>query len=232
MAEVSPAAVVFDLDGVLVDTEPIWDRARRELVAEAGGSWREGATRAMLGMSGPEWSDYVRTELAVPLAREEIWHRVVARVLELLGEGVPLLPGARDAVERLAAHWPLGLASSADPPVIETVLEAAGVASLFSATLSSGEVGRGKPAPDVYLAAAAALDVGAADAVAIEDSANGIRSASAAGLAVIAVPHPSTSASPDALPLAGLVLRGLEDLTPDAVERAFRARAASRGSPS
>jgi HAD superfamily hydrolase (TIGR01509 family) len=232
MPEPSPAAVVFDLDGVLVDTEPLWDAARRELVAEAGGRWHEGASVAMLGMSGPEWSEYVRSELGVPLALEEIWRRVVARVLALLSEGVPLLPGAREAVERLAARWPLGLASSADRPVIEAVLEAAGIASLFSATVSSGEVGRGKPAPDVYLAAAEALDSAAGESIAIEDSANGIRSATTAGLAVIAIPHPSTSAPADALALAELVLDSLEQLIPDAVERAFRARAASPGSPS
>jgi HAD superfamily hydrolase (TIGR01509 family) len=232
MPEASPAAVVFDLDGVLVDTEPLWDAARRELVAEAQGHWRQGASAAMLGMSGPEWSEYVRTELDVSLPRDQIWRRVVARVLELLGDGVPLLPGAREAVERLAARWPLGLASSADRPVIEAVLEAAGIASLFSATVSSGEVGRGKPAPDVYLAAAEGLDLAAGESVAIEDSANGIRAAAAAGLAVIAIPHPSTSAPTDALALAELVLDSLEQLSLEAVERAFRARVASPGSPS
>jgi HAD superfamily hydrolase (TIGR01509 family) len=232
MSASSPAAVVFVLDGVLVDTEPLWDAARRELVGKAGGRWRGGATEAMLGMSGPEWSEYVRTELAVPLPRDQIWERVVARVLELLGEGVPLLPGAREAVERLAVRWPLGLASSADRPVIEAVLQAARVASLFAATLSSGEVGRGKPAPDVYRAAAEALGVAGDEAVAIEDSANGLRSASAAGLAVIAIPNPATAAPPDALALADLVLDRLEELTPEAVERALRARAASPGSPS
>lgn len=224
MPEASPAAVVFDLDGVLVDTEPVWDAARRELVAKSGGRWHEGATATMQGMSGPEWSQYMRGELAVPLTPEEIGRRVVSRVLELLDGGVPLLPGAWDAVERLASRWPLGLASSADRPVIEAVLGAAGLAPLFSAAVSSGEVGRGKPAPDVYLAASEALKVAPTAAVAIEDSANGIRSASAAGLALVAIPNPSTSAPPEALALADLVLAGLDELTPEAVERAARAR--------
>jgi HAD superfamily hydrolase (TIGR01509 family) len=218
MAEPRIAAVVFDMDGVLVDTEPIWDSVRRELVAAEGGEWSERASTEMLGMSGPEWSGYVRQELGVPLAAREIWRRVVQGVLARLREEVPLIEGASEAVQRLAARWRLGLASSADPPVIAAVLEAGGMAELFRATVSSGEVGHGKPAPDVYLAAAERLGVEPAAAVAIEDSSNGMRAAHAAGLGLIAIPNASTAVEPDALALAQVVLDRIDQLTPETVE--------------
>ena len=210
-------AVVFDLDGVLIDSESVWDAARRALVAETGGRWRDDATRTMLGMSAPEWSRYVRDELGVPLEPDEIAARVVARVLERYRRDLPLLPGAAAAVRRLAARWRLGLASSANRQVIDVVLEAAGVADCFAATVAGEEVARGKPAPDVYLAATGKLGVDPGDAVAIEDSSNGLRAAAAAGMVVVAIPNREFPPSEDALALAGLVLDSLEELTPDAL---------------
>jgi HAD superfamily hydrolase (TIGR01509 family) len=210
-------AVVFDLDGVLIDSESVWDAARRALVAETGGRWRDDATRAMLGMSAPEWSRYVRDELGVPLEPDEIAARVVAEVLERYRREVPLLPGAVAAVRRLAARWPLGLASSANRPVIDAVLDAAGVADCFAATVAGEEVARGKPAPDVYLAATGKLGVDSAGAVAIEDSSNGLRAAAAAGMVVVAIPNREFPPSEKALALAGLVLESLDELTPDAL---------------
>ena len=210
-------AVVFDLDGVLIDSESVWDAARRALVAETGGRWRDDATRAMLGMSAPEWSRYVRDELGVPLEPDEIAARVVADVLERYRREVPLLPGAVAAVRRLAARWPLGLASSANRPVIDAVLDAAGVAECFAATVAGEEVARGKPAPDVYLAATGKLGVEPGDAVAIEDSSNGLRAAAAAGMVVVAIPNREFPPSEDALALAGRVLDSLDELTPDAL---------------
>jgi HAD superfamily hydrolase (TIGR01509 family) len=210
-------AVVFDLDGVLIDSESVWDAARRALVAETGGRWRDDATRAMLGMSAPEWSRYVRDELGVPLEPDEIAARVVAEVLELYRREVPLLPGAVAAVRRLAARWPLGLASSANRPVIDAVLDAADVTDCFAATVAGEEVARGKPAPDVYLAATGKLGVDSGDAVAIEDSSNGLRAAAAAGMVVVAIPNRELPPSEDSLALAGLVLDSLDELTPDAL---------------
>jgi HAD superfamily hydrolase (TIGR01509 family) len=211
------AAVVFDLDGVLIDSEPVWDGARRAVVADTGARWRASATSDMMGMSAPEWSRYLRDELGVPLGPDEITERVVARVLASYRRELPLLPGAVAAVERLAARWPLGLASSANRPVIDTVLERAGLADSFSATVSSEEVARGKPAPDVYLAAARALGVEPAHAAAVEDSSNGLRSAAAAQLVVVAIPNREFPPDADALALADLVLETLADLTPAAI---------------
>ena len=132
-----PDAVVLDLDGVLVDSEEAWDEARRELVAERGGEWKEGATHAMLGMSSPEWSAYVRDELGVDMAPEEISDAVVERLLAGYRRGLPLLPGAVDAVRALAARWPLGLASSSNAPVIGLVLRGVGLDAVIRAWVSA-----------------------------------------------------------------------------------------------
>ncbi|HEY3019142.1 MAG TPA: HAD family phosphatase [Solirubrobacteraceae bacterium] len=214
-----PAAVVFDLDGVLIDSEERWNAAREALTREAGGTWSAGAQRAMMGMSAPEWSHYLRDELGVPMSPEEINDDVVARMEAGYRDGLPLLPGAVEAVHALGARWPLGLASSANRPIIALVLEVAGLEACFAATVSSEEVDRGKPAPDVYLEAARQLDVDPRRCVAIEDSTNGLRSAHAAGMAVVAVPNAAFAPDPDALALAGAVVGTVGEVTPALVER-------------
>jgi HAD superfamily hydrolase (TIGR01509 family) len=219
-----PAAVVFDLDGVLVDSEERWNEAREALTRESGGTWTERATRDMMGMSAPEWSAYLRDELGVPLSEQEINDEVVARLKASLRDDLPLLPGAVQAVRALADRWPLGLASSANGPVIALVLERAGLATCFRATVSSEEVARGKPAPDVYLEAARRLGVEADECVAVEDSTNGLRSAHAAGMAVIAVPNRAFPPEPDAVDLAAEVVDSVSDVTPELVERAGAGR--------
>jgi HAD superfamily hydrolase (TIGR01509 family) len=213
-------AVIFDLDGVLIDSESVWDAARREVVAENGGAWTDSATRAMQGMSSPEWSRYLRDELGVALEPEEISHQVVQRVLAAYEREVPLLPGAVEAVRRLAGRWPLGLASSANRPVIDAVLASAGLTECFSATVSGDEVAHGKPSPDVYLAAADKLGVEPRRAAAVEDSANGLRAGAAAGMLVIAVPNREFPPGADALALADLVVDSVGELTPELIEQA------------
>ena len=211
-------AVVFDLDGVLVDSEQAWDDARRELVAEAGGTWTDTATRAMLGMSSKEWPVYVRDELGVDLSAQEINDGVVERLRQQYRDDLPAIPGATEAVARLGARWPLGLASSSNREVIDLVLDGLGITGRFAVTVSSEEVDRGKPAPDVYVEAARLLGVEPAACVAVEDSENGIRSAHAAGLRVLAIPNPHFAPAPDALALAARVLPDLGALTADVVE--------------
>jgi HAD superfamily hydrolase (TIGR01509 family) len=212
-------AIVFDLDGVLIDSEPVWDQARRAVVAETGGRWRESATREMMGMSAPEWSGYLHDELSVPLPPEEINHRVLGHLLASYQKGLPLLPGAVDAVRRMAAVWTLGLASSANRAVIDAVLGASGLTPCFAVTVSAEEVAHGKPAPDVYLAATVRLGVDPRRSAAVEDSSNGLRAAAAAGMAVIAVPNRTYPPTNDALALADLTLGSLAELTPAAIER-------------
>jgi HAD superfamily hydrolase (TIGR01509 family) len=200
--------IVFDMDGVLVDSEQVWDQARRDVVAAHGGTWKDSATRDMLGMSSKEWSVYVVEELGAQLTPEQVNDAVVEAMLRGYERELPLLPGAREAIERLGAGHTLALASSSNRPVIDLVLARMGVADRFAATVSSEEVGRGKPAPDVYLEAL--RRAGLTGGVAIEDSENGIRSAHAAGLRVIAIPNPHFPPAPEALALADEVLPDLD----------------------
>jgi len=222
-------AVIFDLDGVLLDSEQVWDAARRAVVAATGGQWREDATRAMMGMSSPEWSRYLHDELGVPLDPTEINARVVEKLLARYEQGLPLLPGAREVVPRLAQRWPLALASSANRPVIDAVLRRAGFATYFKATVSGEEVAHGKPAPDVYLEAARRLGVDRTAAAAVEDSSNGLRAAAAAGMLVIAVPNREYPPASGALALAELIVDSLDELTAEAILAAVPRRAPTGG---
>ena len=217
MASAEIAAVVFDLDGVLLDSEAAWVRVKKEFTEETGGHWKEEAQWDMLGMSSIEWSRYMHDELGVPLPPEQISSAVADRLAQQYRERLPLLPGAVEAVRSLARHWPLGLATSSNRNVIDLVLEKAGLADAFAATVSSEEVERGKPAPDVYLETARRLRVEPAECVAIEDSTNGIRSAHAAEMAVIAVPNRDFPPDPEALGLADAVLDSLDQLSPERV---------------
>ena len=216
------SAVIFDLDGVLIESESVWNEARRAVALEHGGHWSDGAPRAMMGMSSTEWSRYMHDELGVDLAAPEISSAVVARLQESYRRTLPLLPGAREAVERLAARWPLGLASSANREIIELVLDLAELHSRFAATVSSEEVAHGKPAPDVYLEAAGRLDLAPTACAAIEDSTNGLRSAAAAQMTVVAVPNRQFPPAEEALSLARAVLGSLTELQPDLIDELAR----------
>jgi HAD superfamily hydrolase (TIGR01509 family) len=211
-------AVVFDLDGVLLDTEERWDEARRRLAEERGARWPDDVQRAMMGMSSPEWSRYMHDVIGLAEPPEEISAEVVRRLEALYRERLPLVPGALDAVRRIGARWPLGIASSSNRPLIKLFIELTGTRELFRTTVSSEEVERGKPAPDVYLEAARRLGVDPAKCVAIEDSENGIRSASAAGLRVVAIPNRVFPPSEETLSLADAVLGSLDELTPEVIE--------------
>ncbi len=212
------AAVIFDLDGVLIDSEPVWEEVRRDYVARHHGRWQPDSQDRLMGMSTPEWATYLSGELGVERPPEAVADEVVDLVGERYGERPPLLPGAVAAVRRLGARWPLALASSSPPRLIDLVLSLAGLDGLFEVRISTEQVGRGKPAPDVYLEAAARLGVPPAACVAVEDSSNGVRSAAAAGMRVIAVPGERYPLAADAEDAAGLVLAGLDELTAAAVE--------------
>ena len=215
-----PDAVIFDLDGVLMDSEQRWNEAKEALVRETGGRWLEDAPRTMMGMSSPEWSAYLRDELAVPMDAGAINREIVRRMQDGYRSELPLLPGAGEAVRALAERWPLGLASSANREVIDLVLELAGFGDAFRVTVSSEEVERGKPAPDVYLKAARELGAAPARCVAVEDSSSGLRAAAAARMTVIAVPNPHYPPDPEALALAAATVGVVGEITPELVERA------------
>ena len=210
-------AVVFDMDGVLLASEEVWDAVRETYVRERGGRYDDEIQRAMMGMSSHEWSRFLHDEAGVPDTPEEINAEVVRRMLAAYSEHLPLLPGAVDAVRRLADQFPLGLASSSNRELIDTALELAGLSQSFSATVSSEEVAHGKPAPDVYLEAARRLGVDPTRCSAVEDSHGGIRSAKSAGMRVIAIPNPTYPPDDEALGLADIVIRSLDQLTVDVV---------------
>jgi HAD superfamily hydrolase (TIGR01509 family) len=210
--------VIFDLDGVLLDSEQLWNQAKEALVRAAGGRWHEEAPHAMMGMSSLEWAAYLHDELGVDREVSEINRDVVRRMEDLYRERLPLLPGAVEAVRRLRERWPLGLASSSNREIIDLALSLAGLADAFSVTLSSEEVNRGKPAPDVYLEAARRAGEAPDRCVAIEDSSNGLRAAAAAGMPVVAVPNAHYPPSADALALAAVTIPTLHRLTPSLIE--------------
>ena len=211
-------AVIFDLDGVILDTEELWNEVREGLARERGGRWSEQAQADMMGMSSVEWSRYMHDVVGLPDPPQEINREVVRRMMRRYSERLPLIEGAVDAVKRMATRWPLGLASSSNRELIELALHASGLASSFRATASSEEVARGKPAPDVYVEAARRLGVDPARGAAIEDSASGIRSAHAAGLSVVAIPNAAFPPPGDLLALAGIVLRSIKELEPELLD--------------
>ena len=211
-------AVVFDMDGVLIDSEPVWERVRRGFTASHGGRWPDVAQDRMMGMSTGEWSAYMSEDFGVGLPPGRVAELVIADMTAEYQVHLPMLPGAVNAVRRLAGRWTLGIASSAPKSLIEAVLDGSGLRLAFAAAVSSEEVARGKPAPDVYLEAARRLGVFPASCAAVEDSSNGLRSAAAAGLAVIAVPRPEYPPAADAIGLARVVLGSLSELTTDAID--------------
>ena len=152
-------AVVFDLDGVLIDSEPVWEEVRRRVVAEYGGHWDADTQDRLMGMSTGEWSRYLSSELGVRLSPQEVADVVVGAMAARYREHLPLMPGAVNAVRRMAGRFTLGLASSAPRSLIDAVLDAAALRPFFAAAMSTEEVARGKPAPDIYLAVAGRLGV-------------------------------------------------------------------------
>lgn len=208
--------VIFDLDGTLIESEQIWRDVREAFVREHGGRWHSGAQAAMIGLRTDEWARYIHDDLRVPLEPDEIAKEVVAQVAARLHD-VPVLPGADAALERLARDFRLGLATSAALPVAQTVLERTGWRKYFAVVVSADEVPRGKPAPDVYLRALELLQADPARTAAVEDSANGIRSAHAAGLRVIAIPNHEFPPDAEVLALASRVLENLDQLNADVI---------------
>ncbi len=207
------SAIIFDMDGVLIDSEHIWERVRRDYVPRHGGTYSDNITGDVMGMSAPEWSEYLRTFAGVDGTAQQINDDVVGLVAASYRTQLPLFPGTTSVIRRLAERVPLAVASSSNRTLIDLVLRLANLEDAFVATVSSEEVGRGKPAPDVYLRAAEKLGFPATSCGAVEDSSNGIRAAHAAGCYVVALPHPQFPPSPDALALANVTLGGIGQIS-------------------
>jgi len=212
-------AVVFDVDGLLLQSEEIWDGARRDLADEAGVGWPADATEAMMGMSAPEWSHYMHEEIGLPMDPDAVNAAVLSRIERRYRRELPWIRGARDALVRIAGRRPVGLATSSNREIVDLFVERGGLEELIAVMVSSEEVGAGKPEPDVYLEATRRLGVDPRRAAAVEDSTNGLLSAAAAGLKVIAVPNPAHPPEAEGLRVADVVLDSIGDLSPDVVER-------------
>jgi HAD superfamily hydrolase (TIGR01509 family) len=210
---VNKPAVVFDMDGVLVDSEPLWVHARKDLVGAAGGRWRAEAETAMTGISSDHWSAYMRDRLDMQsYTAEQIREEVINRMIDLYRKHVPLLPGARAAVEAMASRWPVAIASGSDRVLLDAVLATTGLAQCFAATVAGDEVAEGKPEPLIYEEACRRLAADPKYCVAIEDSTAGIASALAAGMKVVAVPRPGFQPNPEILARATVILSDLTQL--------------------
>ena len=209
------AAVVFDMDGVLIDSEVIWRRVRDAYAAEVGRGWSDDDQAAMMGLSTPDWSTRMRQRLGIThLSAAALADEIVRRVARAYADDVPVRPGAAAALEALAARWPLALASGSPRPLLDAAMAATGFARHFKSLLSGDEVVHGKPHPEIYLRTLDRLGVPASRAVGIEDSANGLRALRAAGMRAIATPCPEFPLPPEALALAQAHLDSLEALTP------------------
>jgi HAD superfamily hydrolase (TIGR01509 family) len=209
--------VIFDLDGVILDSEQVWHAVRRDFAWANGGHWDEHDQPAVMGANSMQWAKYMREQSGVDLSDQEIYDAVIGRLRDWYARDLPLVPGAKEVILRLAAEYRLGVASSSPRELIEDALELAGVRPCFEGVFSADEVSRGKPAPDVYLEACARLGASPRHSAAVEDSENGIQAAAAAGLAVIAVPNPAFPPSMEATGSADVVLGSIVGLTSEVV---------------
>lgn len=224
--------MIFDLDGVLVDSEIWWDEVRADFARQHGRTWTSDDRAAVMGANSRAWSAIMRERLALDMPDDEIERAIVDAVVERYRRsGAPLIDGAVETVHRIAATRPVGLASSAHRDVIDAALRATGLADTFAVVVSSDEVDHGKPAPDVYLEAARRLGVDSVTCLVVEDSRNGILAAKAAGMIAVLVPNASVPPAPGTEELADIVLERLDDLDPDAIEASLATGTGSSGSP-
>ena len=217
------AAVIFDLDGVIVDSEIWWDEVRQRFAAERGRPWGEADRIAVMGANSRGWRRIMRERLALDEPEERIERAIVGGVVDrFAAEGPPIIEGAAEAVRRIADGWPVAVASSAHRDVIDAALRSVGLTEHLPVIVSSDEVEHGKPEPDVYLEAARRLGVAPERCLVVEDSYNGVRSGRAAGMTVVLVPNRSIPPAEGTHELADLVLDSLADLDPAHVGPAVR----------
>jgi HAD superfamily hydrolase (TIGR01509 family) len=206
-------AVIFDLDGVLIDSEQVWDEVRQAFAAAHGGTWTPEATRAMQGMSTPEWGAYLVSAVGVRMSAAEASAGVIAEMEKAYAAHLPVIPGAVETVRSVSSRFPVAIASSAPAVLIKVFLDVTGLP--VPVAVSSEECAAGKPSPDVYLLAASRLGVEPSSCYAVEDSTNGLKAALAAGMTVLAVPNPHFPPAADVLAQVR-VLSSIADL-PDAL---------------
>lgn len=218
-------AVLFDLDGVLVDSEPWWDEVRVEFARDNNRPWGPDDQRAVMGGNSREWAGVMRERLDLGhLEQDAIQDAIVAGVVAKYRAAavLPLIPGAVETVRRVAATHPVAIVSSAHRAVIEAAVDALGLGSILDEIVSSDDVTAGKPDPAVYVLAAARLGVDPGRCLVVEDSVNGVRAGKDAGMTVALVPNASVPPARGAVELADLVLAGIADLDPGPPARTVR----------
>jgi HAD superfamily hydrolase (TIGR01509 family) len=212
-------AIIFDLDGLLVDSEPCWDRARQQLAAEYGQTWTQDDQHSVMGVSTATWANYMIKRLGLDLTQQGVIERIKGIMLTMYHEHIPYLPGAVDAVRLAAQHYPTALASGSERSLIEAVIQDSALRDQFQAVVCTDDLPRGKPAPDVYLEAARRLGVTPELCVCVEDSPNGVLAGKAAGMKVIAVPDERFNPNPEVIRQAEIVLGSLEEFTIELLEK-------------
>ena len=217
-------AVIYDMDGVLVDSEVYWDKSRVEFARDRGLVWTDEFQRLAMGRSTVGWATVMQEKLALDEPIDEIIAEMKARVIAHYEELMPARPGALESVAHLKRHFRVGLASGSPTDIIKAVLRITGLDQIFEVMIYGDEVPRGKPAPDIYLEALKQLGVAPAVSLGIEDSANGLRALKAAGMFAVAAPSPDYPLPADVLALADAHITTLEDFTVDLVRRIERTR--------
>lgn len=206
-------AIIFDLDGLLIDSEPVWDKARADLAAGVGKEWNKEDHKAVMGVSTQEWVDYMIRRLELAQSPQEVQEEVINRVAAIYAGGIPFVPGAIRAVDLAAVYYPVALASGSHRSLIDTVIDHPTLRGKFRVVLSADEVGAGKPDPAVYLETASRLGIEPAQCVCLEDSANGILAGKRAGMRVIAVPDARFPPADKILDQADVVLEALTEFS-------------------
>ncbi|MEP7293133.1 MAG: HAD family phosphatase [Chloroflexota bacterium] len=212
-------AVIFDMDGVIVDSEAYWLQSRIEFAAKRGLSWTMDDQRLAMGRSTVEWARVMQERLVLDLPLEDIMHEVIAGVNKLLEARLPVMPGAIEAVRASASAYPVALASGSPTSVIDEVMKLTGLNKVFQFVLYGDDMQRGKPDPEIYLKTAKILGVDPARCVGIEDSGNGLRALKAAGMYAIAVPSPGFALSDELLGMADIVLGSLTEFSVEMVRQ-------------
>ena len=202
-------AIIFDMDGLLVDSEPYWNEARRIMAAEAGVTWNEDDHQAVMGVSTPEWVMYMIERLGLKLPPTSVEERIISTMTDLYDQRIPFLPGAVEAVCLAAKHFTTALASGSPRSLIDKVTKSPVLNGSFDLILSGDQFAHGKPAPDIYLGAAEQLNLKPSQCLCLEDSGSGILAGYRAGMKVIAVPDPRFPPAAEDLAKASEVLPSL-----------------------
>lgn len=212
-------AVIFDMDGLLIDSEPFWDKARSSMAAKAGKDWNKDDHKAVMGVSTSEWVGYMISRLELVMSPKAVEQKIVAEMVTLYQRQIPYLPGAAEAVALSAAKYPTGLASGSPRSLIDTVTGDKALKGKFKAILSSDQIEHGKPSPDIYLATAKMLGARPKNCVCLEDSGNGILAGKNAAMKVIAVPDSRFPPGAEKLHAADVVLESLSEFSLEILEK-------------